>query len=321
MATDPDRRTEATPRDLIGPTIGVFAPALLTSITLEQNADGRDEIHIHPAGQGYWVARMLAALGAHPVLCCAASGEMAEVAAHLIESGIELRRVTTGGPSGAYVDDRRSGERHRVAEQRAAILGRHELDDLLCTTVAQGVQTGWMIVTGTNLHGTLPPETFRSLTTNLHELGVHVVVDLSGDELRHALGGHVDVIKVGHDELAEAGYSAADSTDALAAGADRLHRDTGADVYVTRADAGVLAATSAGGFLAEGPRLDTADHRGAGDSFTAAVTLARVLGLGPVDQLRLASAAAATNVLRHGLGSATLDAVQAVSKLVEVTER
>ncbi len=318
MAEARDERGPAHPGE---PTIGVFAPALLTSVTVEQNADGRDEIHIHPAGQGYWVARMLAALGARPVLCCTASGEMAEIALHLVEPGIELRTVGISGSSGAYIDDRRSGQRQRLAEQRAPILNRHELDDLTCAAVAQGIDAGMMIVTGSNLHGSLPPEVFRSLTTNLHELRVTVVVDLSGDELRAALAGHADVVKVAHDELVEAGFSADDSVEALQAGASAVRDATGADVYVTRADAGALAATSTGCFITEGPRLDTTDHRGAGDSFTAAIALARMLGLSAVDQLRLATAAAATNVLRHGLGSATLDAVRAVAKLVEVRER
>jgi 1-phosphofructokinase len=64
--------------------------------------------------------------------------------------------------------------------------------------------------------------------------------------------------------------------------------------------------------------LDTVEPRGAGDSFTAAVAVARIVGLDAAEQLRMAMATAASNVLRRGLGSATLDAVHAIGNHIEV---
>jgi 1-phosphofructokinase len=54
---------------------------------------------------------------------------------------------------------------------------------------------------------------------------------------------------------------------------------------------------------ARAPQLSVIDPRGAGDSMTAALAVARKRGLGAPDVLRLATAAAAVNVTRHGLAS------------------
>jgi len=43
--------------------VAVFAPVTIRTITLEQAADGQDEVHVHAGGQGVWQARMIATLG------------------------------------------------------------------------------------------------------------------------------------------------------------------------------------------------------------------------------------------------------------------
>ena len=41
-------------------TVCVFAPSLVLTVTIESPPDGRDdEIHFHPGGQGFWIARTL----------------------------------------------------------------------------------------------------------------------------------------------------------------------------------------------------------------------------------------------------------------------
>ncbi len=68
-------------------------------------------MHVHPGGQGLWLARMAYSLGAHVVVCGPFGGETGSVAAHLARTeNLELRTVGTGG-NGAFVHDRRSGQR------------------------------------------------------------------------------------------------------------------------------------------------------------------------------------------------------------------
>ena len=48
------------------PELAIFSPALVLLVELETDAEGQVEVHIHPGGQGYWVGRMAAVLGARP---------------------------------------------------------------------------------------------------------------------------------------------------------------------------------------------------------------------------------------------------------------
>src|SRR5687768_2443474 len=57
------------------PAVTVVSPGLTTSVTIEESSQGMDEIHVHPAGQGFWVARALRELGAEATLCCVRGGE------------------------------------------------------------------------------------------------------------------------------------------------------------------------------------------------------------------------------------------------------
>jgi len=300
------------------PAITVVSPGLLASVTIERSAQGDDEIHIHPAGQGFWVARALSDLGADATLCCVRGGETGRAALLLIDDAITVRHVDTDVPTGAYVDDRREGQRARVATTAGMTLDRHTVDDLIGITIAEGLTSKLVVVTGSNEHGTVPMSFYTTLTSSLHALGAEVAVDLSGAELHAALAGHVDVVKISHTELIDAGFASAEDPDELRAGARKVAEVGGADVFVTCADGGALVHTVDGPLVGRGPQLETVEHRGAGDSFTAAVAVARRVGLEPAEQLRMAMATAASNVLRRGLGSATLDAVHAIGLQIEV---
>ena len=68
------------------PRVAVFGPHPLLGITVEHRAGGQeDEIHLHPAGQGVWVARMAGELGALPVLCGFSGGETGRTLAPLLD--------------------------------------------------------------------------------------------------------------------------------------------------------------------------------------------------------------------------------------------
>lgn len=303
---------------LAGLPVVVVSPALLVSVTIELGPDGTDEVHVHAAGQGYWVARMLQTLRAEPLLVTTCGGEMSGVAPGLARDEVNLRLIPAAGAGGSYVDDRRSGERRRLAEEAPTPLDRHTVDDLLSATVAAGLESGLVVITGSNGHETVKPSFFAALAAGLRSVGVTVVADLSGPELLATIDGGVDVLKIADDELSAVeglGDLAADDLSGRAAG---LRERSGADVFVTLAGAGAFAQTADGALRGKGPTLRTVESRGAGDSFTAALAVARQAGLDTVTQFRLALAAAATNVLRHGLGSATVEAVTSLLDRVEV---
>ena len=100
------------------PRVALFAPHPLLTVTIELEGDERQQIHFHAGGQGPWAARMVAHMGATPVLCGFLGGESGELLQGLLEKSIapgELRLVPTGASSGCYVTDRREGERKLLA--------------------------------------------------------------------------------------------------------------------------------------------------------------------------------------------------------------
>ena len=97
------------------PRVTVFGPDPLLSVTIERTG-AVDEVHVHPAGQGVWVARMAGELGAWPILCGFLGGETGTALLPLLEAlPGERRLVRTTGFSGSYVIDRRTGQRQVVA--------------------------------------------------------------------------------------------------------------------------------------------------------------------------------------------------------------
>jgi 1-phosphofructokinase len=104
----------------------VFAPCLYLTVTVEDP----DEVHLHPGGQGLWIARMLAELGGNPVLCGPIGGEAGAVLEAIVPTwGVLMEPVWTQGASPCWVTDRRGGERVIVSHGRLP-LERHEADDL-----------------------------------------------------------------------------------------------------------------------------------------------------------------------------------------------
>src|ERR1700710_3066490 len=88
----------------------VFAPAPILTVTIERGTSDAGELHIHPGGMGFWVARMLKHLGATAILVTPLGGETGDVFGHLVSGhDLEVRAIPVGEASGAYVHDRREG--------------------------------------------------------------------------------------------------------------------------------------------------------------------------------------------------------------------
>ena len=146
----------------------VFAPAPILTVTVEAAEDEREELHVHAGGQGFWVARMLGVLGARAVLCVPLGGETGTVFGHLADvDGVELRVIRAAHASGAYVHDRRTGERHEWWRSELGPLGRHEVDDLYTATLAAALESGVCVLTGTHRQASvLPVETYTRLAAD-----------------------------------------------------------------------------------------------------------------------------------------------------------
>jgi 1-phosphofructokinase len=99
--------------------VAVFGPSPLLTVTIEDRA-GRDEIHVHPGGQGVWVSRMAAELGATPVLCGFVGGETGAVLEGLLAATPGERRLVTTARASRGAARAGSSVRRPQATRRSA---------------------------------------------------------------------------------------------------------------------------------------------------------------------------------------------------------
>jgi 1-phosphofructokinase len=302
--------------------VAVFAPVTLLTITVERDAGGEEELHVHAGGQGVWQARMATTLDASAVLCTPLGGESGLVLGPLLAAeGIELAGVEMASANPSWVQDRRKGDRTMWWESPPFALGRHEVDELFSATLAQALTRGVCVVAGTHEGvGALDPEIYRRLVGDLRASDVEVVVDVTGEELDSALDGGPSLVKISDEDMRRDGLLDGDDERALARLAQRLHERGAARVVVSCAGAGAFASDGESMLSIGAPELEVADARGAGDSMTAALAVGLARGADWPDVLRLGAAAGAVNVTRHGSGSGRRDTVDALADRVEVQE-
>jgi 1-phosphofructokinase len=294
----------------------VFAPAPQLTITVEAGGDQPD-VHLHAGGQGIWQARMVTSFDVRVVVCAILGGETGRVLGPLIQAEhVELRAVYGESRSGAYIHDRRGGERVAIVETPGDPLTRHELDELYGLALAEGLDAGICLLSGVPDPKLVRPDVYRRLAADLRNNGARVLADLSGDHLGAVLDAGVDFVKVSHEELLRDDTVDDDSVDTLVKAVHELRERGAAAVVVTRAGepALVLLPDRDEVVQVDMPKLEVADHRGAGDSLTAGVAavLARDGDLGAA--ICTGAAAGALNVTRHGLGTGRADVIE---RLVE----
>jgi 1-phosphofructokinase len=270
----------------------VFAPAPLLTVTIEKtpNTGQSDEVHLHAGGQGFWIARLVAELGVDVVLCGSFGGETGRVARALInDEGINVRGIDARGFNGAYVHDRRSGDRVETASMRGDALTRHELDELYGIVLLEGIESDAVVLGGPTGPPVLPASTYRRLA-----------------------------IKISEEELPQAGKTGDDDPVAVVE-AMRSLADDGADhVVTTRAAEPALALIDGSFVTVRPPRLTAEDHRGAGDSLTAGLAATIAQGGDLIDGLRLGAAAGALNVTRRGLATGRREQIERLVAYVEI---
>ena len=300
----------------------VFASALLLTVTVEADDNGAlgSGIHVHPGGQGFWIARMVEHLGERPILSAPVGGEIGVVLTALVPLwGVELVATRTEANSPAYIHDRRDGDRREVAESPAPVLDRHELDDLYSKTLETALKTGLCVITARFAEGGVPHDFYRRLGSDLASTGVVVVGDLHGEDLAAYLeGGPIEVLKVSADDLKSDEAITGPSQDQVMTAMAKLS-DLGARaVVVSGVDDATFARFGDKTYKASQPSLESADHRGSGDSMTAAIAVGVRQNLDPSSILELACAAGAANVVRHGLGNADRALIDQLKVLVTI---
>jgi 1-phosphofructokinase len=299
--------------------VTVFGPHPLLAITIERRGEDQDDVHLHPAGQGVWVARMAAELQAHPIMCGFIGGETGKLLRPLLhELEGESRLVNTAAACGCYVIDRRSGERDMLANAWSEAPSRHEMDDLFSVTVAAALASKVLVLCGPVPPESVPVEIFGSLIADVRAGGTRTIVDLSPPRLNSALEGGPDFVKLNDWQLAEFLNGPATEPEQIREGA-RLVLEAGAGcVMVTRGGDPALVMTRDRAWELIPPRFGRGAPEGSGDSMVGALAATLARGMDMEEVLRWGAAAGAANFLRHGLGTGARDIVTELYPRVEL---
>jgi 1-phosphofructokinase len=301
------------------PRICVFAPVPLLTVTIEPGSGDAAEVHLHAGGQGMWVGRMAAVLGAEVTVCAALGGETGQVLRGLIAGqAVTVRMTDMHDPNPVYVHDRREGERRELARSAPPRLSRHEADDLYGAALAAALDSDIVVLTGPQPESVIDPGVYSRLAGDLAENGVPTVADLTGEHLRETLPAGVRLLKIASDRLVEDGYALGTSEADLIGALERLHDQGAQDVVVSRAQEPALALVDDRCLELRGPRFKPLDHHGAGDSQTAAMAYGLATGRSSEELLKLGVAAGALNVTRRGLGSGSKADIERLVGSVEV---
>lgn len=299
----------------------MFAPSPIFTVTIEPGAD-RPEVHLHAGGQGFWVARLAATLGADVVLCCALGGEPGRVLEGLMrDEPLTLRTTDARTPNGVYVHDRRSGDRVEVVNVDSRQLTRHASDELYGIALGAGLDADVMLLTGCQPPDVVDAGFYRRLASDLRTNGKVVIADLTGQPLAAALQGGVELLRISEEELLRERYVNHEAHDEILAAACGLRAAGARQVLVSRAARPAMLVdgdSHAVEVELVGPVFEALDPHGTGDSMFAATGVGLARGMTMIDALRLGMAAGALNATRRGLGSGTREEIERLAAHVRI---
>lgn len=135
-----------------------------------------------------------------------------------------------------------------------------------------------------------------------HEASKPVLLDTSGEALRHGAKALPTFIKPNADEIGQLLGSVPETREALISAAQALHKGGIPMVALSLGADGALVACKEGVYWGKPPHIEPKNTVGCGDSMVAGFAVGVVRGLGVAEQLRLAVAVSAANALSMSTG-------------------
>jgi 1-phosphofructokinase len=192
------------------------------------------------------------------------------------------------------------------------------VDELYTVALAEGLASPVSVLSGPADPSVIDPDVYRRLAADLGSNGCQIVADLSGEHLTAVLRGGVAFVKVSEEELLSDRRAEDASTEALVAAAHQLRKEGAGSVLISRSDQPAIALFGDQVTSVHGPPMQTADHRGAGDSMSGAVAAVLARDGSAEDAVRTGAAAGALNVTRSGLGTGRAEAVRELVRRVRL---
>lgn len=156
------------------------------------------------------------------------------------------------------------------------------------------------------LSGSLPQDVsalvYGKLVCICREAGKPVLLDTSGDALRHGAKALPTFIKPNADEIGQLLGSVPETREALVNAAFALHQGGIPMVALSLGADGALVACDDGVYWGRSPHIEPKNTVGCGDSMVAGFAVGMMRGIGITEQLRLAVAVSAANALSMSTG-------------------
>lgn len=193
-----------------------------------------------------------------------------------------------------------------------------ELDQLRIrlTELAQ-IDHAWIVLAGSIPPG-VDPAIYRELTELLRGRGQRVVLDASGEPLRHALGAIPHIVKPNIHELEEMLGRTLDTRDRIVAAARELIDRGTALVAVSMGADGALFVTADEVIAARPPNVQVRSTVGAGDAMVAGIIAGQLRELPLSDCARLATAFSIDVLVRGESGISSHAAIDAFMREVSI---
>lgn len=298
-------------------------PAIDQTVTIRDFTAGAvnrvESLRSNPGGKGVNVASALADYG-HSV---AATGFLGRENAAVFEELFARKdiadhfvRIAGQTRCGIKISDPARGETTDINFPGAAP-EPHEIDALRQRLVELSeLDHAWIVLAGSVPPG-VDPAIYRELTELFRERGQKVVLDTSGEPLRHALEAAPHIVKPNIHELEEILGRTLDTRDHVVEAARELIARGTALVAVSMGAEGALFVAADEVVTARPPSIQVRSTVGAGDAMVAGIVAGQIRELPLADCARLATAFSLDALVRGESGITSHAAIEA--SMQEVT--
>lgn len=253
-------------------------------------------------GQGINLTRAARVLGGESVALGLLGGSAGEEIKRLLsQEGTPFIDVSIAAETRVFFGVRETTTgRSMLVNPRGPVLTNIERDALL-SAVAQAceeLKPRWVVGAGSIPRG-LGNDLYARIAAIANATGASFVADCDGAALASAVAAGCALIAPNKHEAQRLTYTSMDTLEDALAGARAL-RSTAPNVLIKLGEAGAVAASEEGCWLARGPRMQSGSAVGAGDAFLAAMLVAKENGAPLNEALRSAVAAGTAVLLSRG---------------------
>jgi len=271
------------------------------------------------AGKSVNVAKVLKALGEHPVATGFLGGDRGEEVRRLMEAqSVELDFVPVASRTRQCITvfDRSAGTHTELVEEGRPVPAT-EYEKLMGIIQRRVKGCRAVVMSGTIPAGG-PTDLYLRGAQLAHEAGAMSVLDAQGAALVRALGAGPGLVKPNRPELAATvGRELKDERELMSA--MREIRERGAQrVVITAGKEPALAFDGRSFWRVQAPRIDALNPIGSGDAFTAGLVWRLLRGEDLGEACRWGSASGAANVLSIMAGEVHLNDVERLVREVSV---